>query len=36
MLPDPRPFTFEDLEGYDIRTAWESIADNYVGVPPEE
>ena len=35
-LPDSRPFTFEDLEGYDIRTAWESIADNDAGVPPEE
>jgi len=29
-IPDPRPFSFEQLEGMDLSAAWEPIADEYL------
>jgi len=29
-IPDPRPFSFEQLEGTDLSAAWEPIADEYL------
>lgn len=29
-IPDPRPFSFEQLEGKDLSAAWEPITEEYV------
>jgi len=29
-IPDPRPFSFEQIEGHDPANAWEPIADEYL------
>ncbi len=29
-IPDPRPFSFEQLEGMDLSAAWEPIAEEYL------
>ncbi len=29
-IPDPRPFSFQQLEGSDLSAAWEPIAGDYL------
>jgi len=36
-IPDPRPFSFEQLEGSDLSAVWEPNAEDYLaGLPKEE
>lgn len=30
QIPDPRPFSFEQIEGSDLSAAWEPIAEDYM------